>query len=52
MAFLVAGGVTSVTAAMVVWALMRPPVLAVCIDLSLTGVFASGLLFQLWTRLA
>ena len=49
MAFLVAGGVTSIPAAMAVWALARPPVFALYIGLSLTGAFASGLLFQLWT---
>ena len=49
MAFLVAGGVTSIPAAMAVWALARPPVFAVYIGLSLTGAFASGLLFQLWS---
>ncbi|MBU2486099.1 MAG: permease [Alphaproteobacteria bacterium] len=48
MAFLVAGGVTSIPAAMAVWALARPQVFALYIGLSLTGAFASGLLFQLW----
>ncbi len=51
MAFLVAGGVTSIPAAMAVWALARPSVFAVYIGLSLTGAFASGLLFQLWTSM-
>jgi uncharacterized protein len=49
MAFLVAGGVTSIPAAMAVWALARPPVFALYIALSLTGAFASGLLFQIWS---
>lgn len=49
MAFLVAGGVTSIPAAMAVWALARPQVFALYIGLSLTGAFASGLMFQLWT---
>ncbi|MDF0599143.1 permease [Psychromarinibacter sp. C21-152] len=49
MAFLVAGGVTSIPAAMAVWALARPPVFALYIALSLTGAFAAGLLFQLWS---
>jgi len=49
MAFLVAGGVTSIPAAMAVWALARPPVFILYIALSLTGAFATGLLFQLWT---
>ena len=48
MAFLVAGGVTSVPAAMAVWALARPQVFALYVGLSLSGAFASGLLFQLW----
>lgn len=49
MAFLVAGGVTSIPAAMAVWALARPQVFALYIGLSLGGAFASGVLFQLWT---
>ncbi|MCG6121095.1 MAG: permease [Microvirga sp.] len=49
MAFLIAGGVTSVPAAMAVWALARPQVFALYIGLSLAGAFTSGLLFQLWT---
>ena len=49
MAFLVAGGVTSIPAAMAVWALARPPVFALYVALSLSGAFAIGLLFQLWT---
>ncbi|MFN4154618.1 MAG: permease [Paracoccaceae bacterium] len=49
MAFLIAGGVTSIPAAMAVWALARPQVFALYIGLSLTGAFASGVLFQLWT---
>ena len=51
MAFLIAGGVTSIPAAMAVWALARPPVFGLYIALSLTGAFAVGLLFQLWTLL-
>ncbi|MFN3259590.1 MAG: permease [Pikeienuella sp.] len=51
MAFLVAGGVTSIPAAMAVWALARPQVFGLYIGLSLTGAFASGLLFQLWAAL-
>lgn len=49
MAFLVAGGVTSIPAAMAVWALAKPQVFALYIGLSLTGAFVSGLAFQLWT---
>lgn len=51
MAFLVAGGVTSIPAAMAVWALARVRVFALYIALSLTGAFAAGLLFQLWVAL-
>lgn len=51
MAFLVAGGVTSLPAALAVWALARPPVFALYVVLSLTGAFAVGLLFQVWTLL-
>ena len=52
MAFLVAGGVTSIPAAMAVWALAKREVFALYIALSLTGAFVSGLLFQLWTSMA
>ena len=48
MAFLIAGGVTSVPAAMAVWALARLPVFLLYIALSLAGAFSAGLLFQLW----
>ncbi len=48
MAFLVAGGVTSLPAAIAVFALVRRPVFALYIALSLSGAFLTGLLFQLW----
>jgi len=48
LAFLVAGGVTSIPAAMAVWALARPPVFILYIALSLSGAFIAGLLFQFW----
>ncbi|MFA8387141.1 MAG: permease [Pelagibaca sp.] len=48
LAFLVAGGVTSIPASMAVWALARPPVFALYIGLSLSGAFLAGLLFQVW----
>ncbi|WP_072748522.1 permease [Oceanicella actignis] len=51
MAFLVAGGVTSIPAAMAVWALVRPKVFTAYISLSLVGALASGVLFQLWSAL-
>ncbi|MEM1345672.1 MAG: permease [Pseudomonadota bacterium] len=51
LAFLVAGGVTSLPAALAVWALVRVPVFALYVALSLSGSFAVGVLFQLWTLL-
>jgi len=48
LAFLVAGGVTSLPAAIAVWALVKPRVFALYIVLSLSGAFAAGLLFQVW----
>jgi uncharacterized membrane protein YraQ (UPF0718 family) len=48
LAFLVAGGVTSLPAAIAVWALVKPKVFALYIALSLSGAFLSGLIFQLW----
>jgi len=48
LAFLVAGGVTSLPAAIAVWALVKPRVFALYIVLSLSGAFAAGLLFQMW----
>jgi uncharacterized membrane protein YraQ (UPF0718 family) len=47
MAFLLAGGVTSIPAAIAVWALARPPVFALYIAIAVTGALVSGLLFQL-----
>jgi uncharacterized protein len=48
MAFLVAGGVTSLPAAIAVFALVKRPAFALYIGLSLGGAFLAGLLFQLW----
>lgn len=48
MAFLIAGGVTSLPAAVAVWALVRPRVFALYVALSLSGAFAAGLAFQVW----
>lgn len=48
MAFLVAGGVTSLPAAIAVWALVRPKVFGLYIAISLTGAFVAGLLYQAW----
>lgn len=49
LAFLVAGGVSSLPAAIAVWALVRRPVFALYIALALVGSLVSGVLFQLWT---
>ena len=51
MAFLVAGGVTSLPAAIAVWALVKFRVFALYIAISLGGAFAMGLIFHLWTLL-
>jgi len=51
LAFLVAGGVTSLPAAIAVWALVKRRVFFLYVGLALTGSFAAGLLFQLWTAL-
>ena len=51
LAFLVAGGVTSIPAAIAVWALARWPVFVAYILLSLTAAFLSGFLFQIWLLL-
>ena len=48
MAFLVAGGVTSLPAAVAVFALVKRPVFALYIGLSLGGAFLAGALFELW----
>lgn len=51
LAFLVAGGVTSLPAAIAVWALVKPRVFFLYIGIALTGSFAAGLLFQLWSAI-
>ena len=48
LAFLVAGGVTSLPAAIAVWALAKRAVFALYVGFALTGSLASGLLFQAW----
>jgi uncharacterized membrane protein YraQ (UPF0718 family) len=48
MAFLVAGGVTSIPAAIAVWALVKPRVFALYIALSLSGALLAGLAYQAW----
>jgi len=51
MAFLIAGGVTSLPAAIAVWALVRFRVFALYIAISLGGAFTTGLIFHIWTML-
>jgi hypothetical protein len=51
LAFLVAGGVTSLPAAIAVWALVKRPVFFLYIAIALMGSLASGILFQLWMTL-
>lgn len=46
LAFLVAGGVTSIPAAIAVFALVKRPVFLVYLGFALSGSFAAGLLFQ------
>ncbi|MEA2876709.1 MAG: uncharacterized protein QOF14_1905 [Hyphomicrobiales bacterium] len=46
MAFLVGGGVTSIPAALAVWALARPPVFAAYLGLATVGALLSGLAYQ------
>ncbi len=48
LAFLVAGGVTSLPAAIAVWALAKRSVFVLYVGLALSGSLASGLLFQTW----
>ncbi|MCK0096209.1 permease [Yoonia sp. F2084L] len=48
LAFLVAGGVTSLPAAIAVWALAKRSVFVLYVALALSGSLASGLLFQAW----
>ncbi|RCS59914.1 permease [Parvibium lacunae] len=48
MAFLVAGGVTSLPAAMAVWAVARARVFAAYLGFAFLGALASGVLFGLW----
>ncbi len=51
MAFLIGGGVTSIPAAMAVWALARWPVFLSYLALSLIGAFVAGLGFQIYTMM-
>lgn len=49
MAFLIGGGVTSLPAAIAVWALARWPVFVLYLGFSLGGAVLSGLAYQAWT---
>lgn len=49
LAFLVAGGVTSIPAAIAVWALVKPRVFALYLALALSGSFLAGLIFSVWS---
>ena len=51
MAFLIAGGVSSLPAAIAVWALVKREVFFLYLGIALAGSFIIGLLFQLWTAL-
>ena len=48
MSFLIAGGVTSLPAAVAVFALVKQPVFILYIGLSLSGALFAGMVFQLW----
>lgn len=48
MAFMVAGGVSSIPAAVAVWALAKREVFALYLLFAFAGSMAAGLLFQLW----
>jgi uncharacterized protein len=48
MAFLVAGGVTSIPAALAVWAVARGRVFAAYLGFAFVGALASGVLFGVW----
>jgi len=49
MAFLIAGGVTSLPAAIAVWALVKFRVFALYVAISLGGAFTTGVAFHFWT---
>ncbi|MEM9732964.1 MAG: permease [Pseudomonadota bacterium] len=51
LSFLVAGGVSSLPAAIAVWALVKRQVFFLYLGLALTGSFTAGLMFQLWTSI-
>ncbi|MCY4033480.1 MAG: permease [Hyphomicrobiales bacterium] len=49
MAFIVAGSVTSIPAAIAVWALVKPRGFLFYVTAALIGSFSVGILFQLWS---
>lgn len=51
LSFMVAGSVTSIPAAVAVWALAKPHVFGLILVLALTGSFAVGVIFQMWNIL-
>ena len=51
MAFLIAGGVTSIPAAIAVFALVRLPVFALYLALALVGSTGAGVLYQFWVTM-
>lgn len=51
MAFLIGGGVTSIPAAIAVYALVKRRIFALYLGFSLIGAISSGLLYQLWLAL-
>lgn len=48
MAFLIGGGVTSIPAALAVWAIARPPVFAAYLGFAFIGALLSGTIYQLF----
>lgn len=50
MAFLIAGGVTSIPAAMAVWAVTRRRVFALYVMLGIFGSITAGIAYEYWTR--
>nr|WP_321460334.1 permease [uncultured Cohaesibacter sp.] len=51
LSFLVAGSVTSLPAAIAVWALVRKKIFFLYLGIALTGSLGAGLLFQYWTAI-
>ena len=47
MSFMIAGGVSSIPAAIAVWALVKPKVFAAYLSLAITGALIAGALWQI-----